>query len=111
MDIRFREEEDGVTVVRLLGRLDTESSPEAETELLARLPANGRWLMNLEELEFVSSAGLRVFLLLAREARKNGTRLALSSLRPSVRAVFRISGFDTLFSIAGDRAEAELLLH
>ena len=79
MDIRFREEEDGVTVVRPLGRFDAGNAPEAEAELLGRMPPHGKWLMNLEGLEFLDNAGLRVFLLLAKQARKNETKLALCS--------------------------------
>ncbi len=101
MNILF-ETEKALSVARIAGRLDTESSQEAERILLNRLPECSKWLIDLEKLEFISSAGLRVFLLLAKEARKNNIKLVLASLRAPVFSIFEISGFCSLFLIADD---------
>ncbi len=99
MEIGF-EMKDKMTIVHLQGRLDAETSPAAESQLLPRLSASGgNWLVDLKDLEFISSAGLRVFLMLAKRARECGTKLTLCSLRPGVRNVFEISGFCTIFAI------------
>lgn len=98
MEIGF-ETKNKITIVRLQGRLDAETSPEAESQLLPHLTSGGNWMMDLKDLEFISSAGLRVFLMLAKRARENGTKLTLCSLRPGVRSIFEISGFCTIFTI------------
>lgn len=98
MKIVFQNE-NGVTVARLSGRLDSATSPAAERELAAELARSRGFLMDLEEVEYVSSAGLRVFLVLAKQARASSRALGLCSLRKEVADVFEISGFSTLFAL------------
>lgn len=102
MKIVFQNE-NGVTIARLSGRLDSATSPAAERELAAELERSDRFLMDLGEVEYVSSAGLRVFLVLAKQARTSVTALGLCSLRREVADVFEISGFSTLFTIFPER--------
>ena len=58
------------------------------------------------DLEYVSSAGLRVFLMAAKAAQRAGISLSLCSLRPAVREVLDLSGFSRVMSIHADRAAA-----
>jgi anti-sigma B factor antagonist len=58
------------------------------------------------ELEYVSSAGLRVFLMAAKNAQRGGITLSLCSLKPAVREVFDLSGFSRVISLHPDRAAA-----
>ena len=58
------------------------------------------------ELEYVSSAGLRVFLMAAKTAQKAGISLSLCTLRPAVREVLDLSGFSRVISLYPDRAAA-----
>ncbi|MBS1370107.1 MAG: STAS domain-containing protein [Lentisphaeria bacterium] len=102
MNIAFQDQ-GGVTVARLAGRLDSATSPEAERRLSAELDRGAGFLLDLGEVEYVSSAGLRVFLVLAKKSRISGTALALCSLRQEVAEVFDISGFTTLFTLFPDR--------
>lgn len=90
-------------VLRLNGRLDTETS--ADFELAAHdLTAAGerRFVVDLSGISYVSSAGLRVLLALAKQMSSGGGELRLSGLAPSVRQVFDLSGFSKLFTIATD---------
>jgi anti-anti-sigma factor len=87
-------------VLRLDGRLDTETS--ADFELAAHdLTAAGerKFIVDLSGISYVSSAGLRVLLALAKQMSGGGT-LKLCGLAPSVRQVFDLSGFSKLFVIA-----------
>jgi anti-sigma B factor antagonist len=58
------------------------------------------------ELEYVSSAGLRVFLMAAKTAQRANIALSLCSLRPAVREVFDLSGFSRVISVHPDRTTA-----
>jgi anti-anti-sigma factor len=90
-------------VLRLNGRLDTETS--ADFELAAHdLTAAGerRFIVDLAGISYVSSAGLRVLLALAKQMSTGGGELRLCGLAPSVRQVFDLSGFSKLFVIATD---------
>lgn len=89
-------------VLRLNGRLDTETS--ADFELAAHdLTQAGerRFVVDLGGISYVSSAGLRVLLALAKQVEGSGV-VRLCSLAPSVRQVFDLSGFSKLFVIAPD---------
>ena len=90
-----------VQVLRLSGRLDSASSPELERSLRDAL-AGGRLVVDLSALDFISSAGLRVLLLAAKQLRAATPpgRLVMAGVRGNVREVFEMSGFLTLFPVA-----------
>lgn len=92
--------QDGGTVaLRLSGRLDTTTAPLMEAELSA-VPEDAKALtLDLEELEYISSAGLRV--LLAMQKRMNAAQGAMKVLRVNegVMEVFDITGFSDILTI------------
>ncbi len=101
MELTF-ENTDGVMVLTLRGRLDAATSPEAESGIAGRIDSASAWLVDLEEVDYVSSAGLRVLLLLAKKLQQKGGKLALCRLTSGVREVFDISGFSLIFKIYPD---------
>jgi anti-anti-sigma factor len=92
---------------RLSGRLDTASSPAAEQAILQALrPDQSRVILDMRNVDYVSSAGLRVVLLAAKQAKSAQGTLALFGMQPGVREVFDISGFSRILSILPGEAEA-----
>lgn len=92
-----------VVVAKLAGRLDSLSAPSAEEQLMRLIgSAAPRLAIDLSNLEYISSAGLRVLLLIARKVQQAHGKLALFGLAPGVREVFSISGFDTIFTVRDD---------
>lgn len=89
-------------VLTLTGRLDSNTAPELERVLPARMESGEAVVVDLSQVSYVSSAGLRVLLKGAKIARSSGHGLALSGMAPSVREVFDISGFSTIFTIESD---------
>ncbi len=81
-----------------VGRVDSNTSGELERFLVAR-GAEPRLVVDLSGIEYVSSAGLRVFLMLAKKVKLYGGRMALCGLSPAVRQVFDLAGFTTLFIV------------
>ncbi len=96
-----------VTVLAFEGKLDTQTSPDAEQQL-TRLIEGGanRFLVNFEKLDYISSAGLRVLLVAAKQLKGIDGELRICSLNEVVGEVFDISGFATIFRIFGSEAEA-----
>lgn len=105
MDIR-EETEGDVVLIRVAGRLDSGSAGELEAVLPVRTHAHAKVVLDLADTPYVSSAGLRVLLIGAKAARAAGHKLVLAGLSPSVREVFDISGFTTLFAIEADADSA-----
>lgn len=101
MELKF-ESDGGVMLLFFSGRLDAATSPEAESMITARLDDAAVWIVDLGDVEYVSSAGLRVLLLLAKKLQQKGGRLGLCRLSPGVKEVFDISGFSLIFKIYPD---------
>jgi anti-sigma B factor antagonist len=107
MDIA--QERDGdVVILKLVGRLDSNTAKSAEDGLAGVLSggATPRVVIDMSQLAYISSAGLRVLLAAAKKAKQGGGKLALFGLLANVREVFSISGFDTIFSILPGRSAA-----
>ena len=98
---------ESVTVVRFQGNLDTNTAPEAQDHF-DELAAGGvsKILVDFENLDYISSAGLRVLLATAKKLRGAGGNLRLCSLNETVAEVFEISGFSTIFAVFPSEAEA-----
>ncbi|HTB62683.1 MAG TPA: STAS domain-containing protein [Opitutales bacterium] len=96
-----------IAVVSLKGRLDINTHAQLETELNA-LAGKGQTkvLVDVKGLEYISSAGLRVLLSAAKTFKKINGVISLASLTPTVRQVFEISGFATIFPLYANREEA-----
>lgn len=85
----------------LSGRLDGLSSPELEQQVNALLASGVRTLtLDLAGLEYVSSAGLRIFIIAAKKLKASGGSAQFISLTPAVRDVFHISGLLTALGVA-----------
>lgn len=96
-----------VVVAKLAGRLDSSAAASAE-ESLASILGNGvpRLAIDLSQLDYISSAGLRVLLVIARKVQQAHGKMALFGVRPGVGEVFSISGFDKIFTLRDDAAAA-----
>jgi anti-sigma B factor antagonist len=91
------------------GRMDFDAAPgfqEAVERVLAGAPKPAAVIIDGATLEYVSSAGLRAVLLVARAAQRAGIPFALCALQPAVREVFELSGFTRIISVQADRATA-----
>lgn len=83
---------DGERVIRLRGELDIESAPDLERVLLRSRPAGQRVVLDLAELQFMDSTGLRV-LLRARVAADEGRwEIRLRNVPPTIRRLFDMTG-------------------
>ena len=99
------------TSVAAKGKLDAVGAPELEARCKALIQEGAnRLLLDFAQVEYVSSAGLRSLLVLAKAVKSAGGALALCSLVPAVRDVMTISGFDNILPLAADRAAALELL-
>lgn len=97
---------DGATVLQLCGRLDGTTSPEVDERLLAVAADTKVLVLDLAELVYISSAGLRVLLKAAKQAQMARQKLLLAGLQPLVKQVFDVSGFTSIFALFSTRDEA-----
>ena len=111
--MEFAQDQAGdVVIVKLSGRLDSSSAPPTEESFTRLLASGSRHLaIDLSNLEYISSAGLRVLLVVARKLQQAKGKVVLFGLVPNVREVFQISGFDRIFAIQPDIAAAVAAVH
>ena len=81
------------------GRIDSQSSPEFETAITAKLNAAQSVILDFADVPYISSAGLRVVLLIAKRISRSEGKFALASLKPEIFAVFKISGLTNILKI------------
>ncbi|MGM9845454.1 MAG: STAS domain-containing protein [Muribaculaceae bacterium] len=55
--------------------------------------------INFDRLEYISSAGMRILLVLAKRASVNGRKVTLSGMSEDVKQIFQLTGFDNMFAI------------
>jgi anti-sigma B factor antagonist len=97
-------------VVSPRGRLDHENCESFQRDLAAELEACAReraaLVLDLAGLEYVSSAGLRCLMIVARQASSHNGRVVLAAAQPVVAEILRISRFDLVLPVFGTTREA-----
>ncbi len=98
---------DGVLVIHVGGRVDGVNAQEFQGELDLRVQGtDGPVILDFKNLTYISSAGLRSILLVAKVFRDKNTKFVLCSLPETALQVIRISGFDKIIEIQESRSLA-----
>ena len=84
--------------IALEGRLDTTTAPQLEAELKAALPGVESLTFDLEKLEYISSAGLRVLLSAQKTMNKQGT-MKVTHANEMILEIFEVTGFSDILTI------------
>ena len=96
-----------VIIVKLQGNLDTNTAPDAESEINKKLEEGAlKMVINLEKTNYVSSAGLRIFLATAKKITASGGVLKLCGANDVVQEILDISGFSTILDVKKTEEEA-----
>ena len=96
-----------VSVLNVKGYLDAHTAPTLESAFQELLDSKHyRIVVNFSDLNYISSAGLGVFMGFIEDIRKNGGDIKLSSMKPKIFRVFDLLGFPTLYDIVDDENKA-----
>ena len=97
-------------VLRVEGRLDQDTCNAFTGDLMKSVDVaavdGGGVVLDLSGLEYVSSAGLRCFMLASRQAKSHHARIAVAALQPMVSEIFEISHFNLVFQVFPTVGEA-----
>jgi len=94
-------------VIEIEGRLDTTNFGQFEQKIMGRInDGKINILVNCSKMDYVSSSGLRVFLMALKKLTSLNGRFALCGLQSNIREIFEISGFTSIFNIYEDCGEA-----
>ncbi len=104
--------EGSVLITELAGRVDGTNARDVFANVESALTEDDKFLvLDFADITYISSAGLRVVLLLARKMSQGGGQLAACALNPQIGEVFRISGFDRIINVHSDQASAVAALN
>jgi|LNFM01.1.fsa_nt_gb anti-sigma B factor antagonist len=91
---------DGITLIRLSGRMDVEGTSKIETPLAARaVHDRGAAIVDLVAVDFLTSYGIRALMLTAKALRARGGRMVLLSPNTLVRRVLETAGVDQMIPV------------
>src|SRR5258708_10512149 len=97
-------------VLRVEGRLDQDTCNDFTRELMTYVDNaghdGGAIILDLSGLEYVSSAGLRCFMLASRQAKAHSGRIFVAALQAMVKEIFEISHFNLVFQVFPSVREA-----
>ncbi|HUP97895.1 MAG TPA: STAS domain-containing protein [Usitatibacter sp.] len=96
--------------VQVAGRLDQDTCEAFRAQLMGFVDSaahdGGAIVLDLSQLEYVSSAGLRCFMLASRQAKAQHGRIFVAALQPMVAEIFEISHFNLVFQVFPTLREA-----
>lgn len=97
-------------VIGVAGRLDQDNCEAFRADLMAHVERSahngGDVVLDLSGLEYISSAGLRCFMLASRQAKAQHGRISVADLQPMVAEIFEISHFNMVFQVFHSVREA-----
>ena len=93
-----------VTLISIAGRIDHQTVKDFENQLTPYLAADDstadtKIVINFGELDFLTSAGLRMLMIAAKSCRQQGRDIAVAALQPIVQEIFTISRFDLVLKV------------
>src|SRR6516165_12537868 len=107
MQLQTTDVGDGVLNVLLIGRLDTPGVDSVETQLTAHLvPRGGRAMIDLSQVTFIGSGGIRMFITIARALSRRGGKLVLYGAQPLVAQVFTTTSLNEIVPVRSDSTAA-----
>jgi anti-anti-sigma factor len=107
MELEIKNQSDQITHVALRGRLDTAGVGEIELKFTSHTVPRGKsLLLDMSEVTFLSSLGLRMLLTVAKALGRRGAKTVLLSPQPAVREILSLSGFDQLMPVDNDEGTA-----
>jgi len=87
----------GAAVAALIGEIDSSTAPKAQATLVPLIEQGKDLVIDMTKLSFLSSAGLRIMLLLYRQAEAQNSKVALAGLSENVKDTMEITGFLSYF--------------
>lgn len=100
------EERGDVVIVRVHGRLDAASSPQLEKRISAIIDSGHfKLILNLEDVDYLSSAGMRLMLSASKKLKNLEGKLVVCSLNEEVMDVMKMAGFHQVIEIYSTEEE------
>ena len=105
VDVR---DDGGVVIIEPVGDIDGKTAPELQDTVLGLVKPLARIVLNMTQVAFMSSAGLRSMLLISREAKAKNAKVVLAGVNKDIRSSMSATGFLAFF-VVGDTVQNAIL--
>ena len=96
----IEDEKNGISIFKLNGRLDSNTSQGFEKKIFQAITDGSKHMViDFKDLDYISSAGLRVILKATKALKREDGSIMLCSMQDYVKEVFEIAGFDSFLPI------------
>jgi anti-sigma B factor antagonist len=107
--MKIETKHDGANVIAIVcGEIDGKTAPQVQAELLSALQDGSRLMVDMKGVTYLSSAGLRMLLLLYRQIAAKKGKVVLAGVSEEIRDTMSMTGFINFFTLA-DSQEAGLI--
>ena len=111
MELQYSELENGISMIKLIGKLDIVGVGEIETKFAGYCAGDGvRVIVDLTEVDFLASIGIRLLTLTAKSVASRGGKMVLLNPIPEVERVLEITGIPAIIPIYSYLESAETVL-
>lgn len=87
-------------IAKFIGELDSSAAPKFNKELQPVIDAAEKNIvLDMTDLEYISSAGLRTLMMLAKNTTFKGGSISTIGIREEIREIFQLTGFDKIFNL------------
>lgn len=102
--------QEGIQVAEIIGDIDRSTAQEIEARLLPQIQAGTRLILDMRGVNYMSSAGLRMLLIMYRELKEHQGEIALSGLPDRLQDIMAVTGFLKHFTICQSVEQGVALL-
>lgn len=99
--------EDDILIINIEGSIDSKSAQDVQEKVIKAIQDKDKVILGLEKVDFISSAGLRVLLMLYRQIKTNEGKVILAGTNEEIKEVMNITGFIQYFIFTGTVEEAK----
>ena len=111
MEMQYSELDNGISLIKLIGKLDIVGAGEIETKFTGYCAGeNVRVVVDLSEVDFLASIGIRLLVLTAKSVATRGGKMVLLNPIPEVHSVLEITGIPAIIPIYSQLESAETVL-
>lgn len=102
MEIRIEKIQD-ISILKMTGKLDSSSSPGFMDDIFPEIEKQSvKMVISLKEVDYISSAGIRVLLIICRKLNESAGKLVLTEVNPNVMGVLKMAGIPSIIPILNE---------
>ncbi len=111
MELQFRKRDNDIRLIKLIGKLDIVGTGEIETKFAGHCAGDAvRVIVDLSEVNFLASIGIRLLMLTAKSVNKRGGKMVIVNPIPDVQHVLEVTGIPAIIPIYSSFESAETIL-